>query len=345
MAIDESDHNPKVFVSYASEDKDHFVIPFATYLRNQGIKAWVAEWEVKPGDSLVDRIFEDGLKGADAMIVVLSTHSVDKPWVREELNAGMVNRIEKAMKLIPVLLDDSEIPPCLQQIVRVDIPNSASPDDALKSIVDSIFGLYDRPQLGAVPERASSKALAIQGLDRIDSLFLGEACSLAIETKDSLIDGEGEFADRLIAKDLSKQQIMDSQEILANKGYVRMDRLIGPPQVYPFIITTGGFEEFFLAKVKGYARIQDVVARSVVLDHRQSAREIAAEHDTEEMLVAHVLTLLNDRELLGISRNKGPIQVSWWRPNSADSSKFPAPSQSRSAGLAKTCGLIPGYGR
>lgn len=36
-----------------------------------------------PGDSLVDKIFEEGLKEAQAVIVVLSRISVEKPWVRE----------------------------------------------------------------------------------------------------------------------------------------------------------------------------------------------------------------------------------------------------------------------
>jgi len=59
---------PKVFISHASEDKDRFVIPFATRLRENGVDAWVDRWEMNPGDSLVDRIFEEGLKNAAAVI-------------------------------------------------------------------------------------------------------------------------------------------------------------------------------------------------------------------------------------------------------------------------------------
>jgi hypothetical protein len=59
---------PKAFMSHAWEDKDRFV---------------------------VDRIFDEGIKRADIFIVVLSRLSVDKPWVREELNAGMVKKIAR----------------------------------------------------------------------------------------------------------------------------------------------------------------------------------------------------------------------------------------------------------
>ena len=50
--------NPKVFASHASEDKERFVLDFATKLRSKGIDTWVDRWEINPGDSLVDKIFE-----------------------------------------------------------------------------------------------------------------------------------------------------------------------------------------------------------------------------------------------------------------------------------------------
>ena len=91
---------PKVFVSHASEDKDRFVVEFARRLRENGVDAWLDQWEMKPGDSLVDKIFEEGLKEARAIVVVLSATSVLKPWVREELNASVVNRISRVPRLI-----------------------------------------------------------------------------------------------------------------------------------------------------------------------------------------------------------------------------------------------------
>jgi hypothetical protein len=35
----------------------------------------VDEWEIYPGDSLVQKIFEEGLKDSEAVIIVLSEHS------------------------------------------------------------------------------------------------------------------------------------------------------------------------------------------------------------------------------------------------------------------------------
>ena len=82
-----SDIDPKVFIGHASEDKERLLRAFATKLRQEaGVDAWVDEWEIYPGDSLVQKISEEGLKDAEAVIIVLSEHSVDKPWVREELS-------------------------------------------------------------------------------------------------------------------------------------------------------------------------------------------------------------------------------------------------------------------
>ncbi len=111
-----SNMNPKVFVSHASEDKERFVLDFATKLRSKGIDAWVDRWEINPGDSLVDKIFEEGIKNAQAVIVVLSKYSVDKPWVREELDVSVVKKINENIKLIPVVtdIDDCQVPECLK---------------------------------------------------------------------------------------------------------------------------------------------------------------------------------------------------------------------------------------
>src|SRR5215208_5342480 len=106
--------NPKVFISHAREDKERFVLAFARRLRAQGVDAWVDQWEILPGDSLVDKLFEEGLREADAVIVVVSRHSVDKPWVREELNAALVNRINRRTRLIPVLIDEVPVPQALR---------------------------------------------------------------------------------------------------------------------------------------------------------------------------------------------------------------------------------------
>jgi hypothetical protein len=71
--------SPKVFISHATEDKERFVLKFAEALRENGVDAWLDKWEMLPGDSLVDKIFEEGIKSANAFIIVLSSTSTRSP--------------------------------------------------------------------------------------------------------------------------------------------------------------------------------------------------------------------------------------------------------------------------
>jgi hypothetical protein len=154
---------PKVFLSHASEDKDRFVVGFARLLRESGVDVWLDQWEMKPGDSLVDKIFEEGLKEARAVIIVLSTTSVQKPWVREELNASVVNRISRGTRLIPVVIDECDVPESLRSN-RQKV--TTSPTTVGCSACISNLDVSDKPAIGKPPRDFGTSPCA--GLTRID---------------------------------------------------------------------------------------------------------------------------------------------------------------------------------
>lgn len=144
---------PRVFVSHASEDKERFVLPFATALRSAGIEAWVDRWEIGPGDSLVARIFDEGLAGADAFIVVLSLTSVTKPWVQEELDSAVVRRIQsgREKRLIPILLDEGvDVPEPLKHLLWLSVPTDGI-EAVTRQVVAAIHGQSVRPPVGPKP--------------------------------------------------------------------------------------------------------------------------------------------------------------------------------------------------
>lgn len=149
---------PRAFISHASEDKDRFVRSFATQLRQEGIDCWLDEWEMAAGDSLVDRIFEEGISQADVFVVVLSRVSVAKPWVRDELDAGVVRRINsgRSKRLLPVILDeDVVVPESLHHLLWLSVPRIGL-DGVVKGIVDSVFGRSVKPPLGPGPRYANT---------------------------------------------------------------------------------------------------------------------------------------------------------------------------------------------
>lgn len=164
---------PKVFISHATEDKDRFVLKFAEALRKNGVDAWLDKWEMLPGDSLVDKIFEEGIKEASAFIVILPATSVAKPWVREELNAGFVKRLSGKCRIIPIILDACEVPECLRSTLWQKISNPNDYEQDFKRILNSIFGLSDKPAIGVGPAHAeASPLLSLPSLNKIDNFVL-----------------------------------------------------------------------------------------------------------------------------------------------------------------------------
>src|SRR5512139_2979532 len=165
---------PKVFISHASEDKARFVAPFAARLRENGVDAWLDQWEMKPGDSLVDRIFEQGLKSAQAVIIVLSAVSVTKPWVREELNNSVVSRINRGLRIIPVVIDQCEIPEALAATLWQRVDDLEHYDDAFQRILDAIFDRSTKPPVGRAPERLTDVEAKLPALSGTDQRVLRE---------------------------------------------------------------------------------------------------------------------------------------------------------------------------
>ena len=80
--------HPKAFISHSSLDKTRFIIPFAKKLLEDGVDAWVDKWEILLGDSLVEKIFNEGMEQSNYVIVVVSKNSVNSQWVKEEINSG-----------------------------------------------------------------------------------------------------------------------------------------------------------------------------------------------------------------------------------------------------------------
>jgi hypothetical protein len=71
----EERRHPRAFLSHSSLDNARFASQFATDLRERGIDVWYDEWELNPGDSIVDKIFEEGLSQAEVFIVFPSSYT------------------------------------------------------------------------------------------------------------------------------------------------------------------------------------------------------------------------------------------------------------------------------
>lgn len=234
---------PKVFTSHASEDKI-FAQDLATKLRAKGVDAWLDVWEILPGDSLIDKIFEEGLKEAKAVIVILSKSSVDKPWVREELNAAMVKRINGVSKLIPVILDDCEIPQALHSTVWVRIGDTNNYDAELEQITRAIFDFRDKPAIGAPPVYVTSVIDAIPGLTTIDTLVLRLVGEAAIKKGTGRVSDE-KLLELTRAHDISDETAFESLEMLASHIYLEIKHVHNTSRLFHSVrLTSYGLEEY-----------------------------------------------------------------------------------------------------
>ncbi|NTV17575.1 MAG: toll/interleukin-1 receptor domain-containing protein [Chlorobiaceae bacterium] len=114
-----------VFISHASKDKS-FVRSLAGDLKEIGHRVWLDEWEIKVGDCIISKI-EDGVKNADYVIIVLSVNSVVSGWVEKEWKSKYWDEISaKKIYVLPVLIDDCEIPELLKTKKYADFSKSYS---------------------------------------------------------------------------------------------------------------------------------------------------------------------------------------------------------------------------
>lgn len=92
----------KVFLSYASEDRDKVQL-IAQAIERQG---WSTFWDTKliPGDQYRDVLHRE-LDAAGCVLVLWSRHSVGSRWVRDEASRGAKRGV-----LVPARIDDVEIP-------------------------------------------------------------------------------------------------------------------------------------------------------------------------------------------------------------------------------------------
>jgi len=278
---------PKVFVSHASEDKDRFVLDFTTALRAQGVDAWLDKWEMLPGDSLVDKIFEEGIKSASAVIVVLSKFSVQKPWVREELNAAFVRRVNSGSKLIPVVIDDCQVPEALSSTLWQRIEDLNSYTASLDRIVASIFGTTDKPPLGQPPNYSTAFTTSIGNLNNIDSLVLRLACEDALKSGHAFINPS-----KIYFKNgnhvIPNSELSDSLEVLDQHGHIKLSRTIGA-RIHHFQVTNYGFETFARSCIPDYDRIIAGIVSAIVNKQILTNVELEKEIQQPRMLVDHIL--------------------------------------------------------
>jgi len=109
----------KAFISYSHRDSE-FVDKLITSLIESEIQIWFDRWEIKVGDSIIEKI-ANGINENDTLIVILSQSSVSSNWVKKELNSALIKQLnENEVTILPVLIEKCEIPLLIKEIKYAD---------------------------------------------------------------------------------------------------------------------------------------------------------------------------------------------------------------------------------
>ena len=298
-----TENSPKVFLSHANDDKERFVLDFATKLRGKGIDVWLDKWEMLVGDSLIDKIFEEGIKNAQAIIIVLSKFSVYKSWVKEELNAAIVKKINGLSKIIPILIDDCEVPEALQSTLWITINDLNNYDDELNQIVNAIIENREKPPLGKLPSYAQTILDIIPNLTKIDSIVLKLACEEA-NNKGNTFISTGNILEGFKTLDVEEKEVYESLEILHSRRYIKGHKVHdGTNKTHSFSINVYGYESYAKTYVENYSDIvRSVIAEIVNLNNRDSIT-ISNSLKQPIRLINHIIETLEERDFIGIIKS------------------------------------------
>ena len=264
----------KLFISYSHSDRE-FAEKFATALRAQGQDVWFDAWEIGPGDSIVKKIFEEGLRNAAAFAVVLSKESAASKWVREELSVATIRRIEDLTRVIPLLKEDVELPTALRALHWVDMRTDF--DGGVRAVLNVLHGVSDKPPMGVLPAHLRAVVEPVGGLSRLATRV--GAHLLAVTPVDESFIRAVLNTDLAEALTLTPLEVNDAVDELETNGLAETNNEFG---THPFSF------RFVEATYLLYHTFEDILSYNPAEDVRTVIAAVAALNEAEgEALTQH----------------------------------------------------------
>ena len=128
-----------LFLSYSRQDTAKIEV-LATTLQQAGWSVW---WdrEIRAGSSF-DRVIEQALTNARAVIVAWSKHSVESDWVRAEAAHAL-----EGNKLLPIRLDKVPLPLRFIHVHTIDLSSwtGSGTDPSCQKLVAELHDLLGKP--------------------------------------------------------------------------------------------------------------------------------------------------------------------------------------------------------
>lgn len=127
--------SPKVFLSYSTKDKDR-ARRLAHDLESANVDVWFDEFELKAGDPILSSI-RTAIEESGHLLVLISKNSLSSSWVERELQAAFVKHgTIGSPTIIPVRIDDAEVPEFLRSTLYVDLRSDY--ESGLNSLLNAL---------------------------------------------------------------------------------------------------------------------------------------------------------------------------------------------------------------
>lgn len=142
------------FISYSHKDRE-LVHGVAEALQADGFHVWLDEWDVRTGDSLVERVSE-AIDQVDFVVAFISAASVDSEWCRKEVSLAMTGELaDKGVRVLPVRIESAAMPPSLKDKKYLDATGLEA--NEVKDRLATDMQAHLNPGRAIPPRRARSK--------------------------------------------------------------------------------------------------------------------------------------------------------------------------------------------
>jgi hypothetical protein len=180
-------------------------------------------------------------------------------------------------------------------------------EDPLRRILAAIFDVREKPAVGSPPEFVREATDVIDGMASVDSLVLKRTAEYDLMNNAHIIEPEKVFSD-LDAIGLSKQQILDSIEVLDSEGIFNVsNRIGGGAGRFGCLVrvTPSGLEKYCLAELDNYEQLKEQTAGLIVNEGVLHNQALAVKTGAQLRLIDHILHVFETNGLITTSKYLG----------------------------------------
>lgn len=135
-----------VFLSHSSKDKE-FAWQLNASLIAAGVDTFLDEKNILVGESIPEKLYE-GIASSTHLIYIISENSIKSKWVQEELSiAKMLEKQSEGFRILPLLLDNVNLPASIIHIKHADFTQWRNPNSYRQAFLQLLYALGIEPRL------------------------------------------------------------------------------------------------------------------------------------------------------------------------------------------------------